>query len=211
MVFQTKIIASRSILLILLILQTFIHLTNMTTEEKKDVNCDGKLFMRTYGNKCVTWELNSKHRLKSAVPPKGVQIFYRQHYSKHQLDTVRVVAYVHDKSQNTFYYQTCVYHRDQVPSANSVSFSKKTHRYKAMERLMCKPMMMKIDPESYGRPESLEAFTTAHGNFTWEKSAQIKDVKVSFDWKKLEETIVDQLEHPPQKYYKFARKSSTML
>lgn len=176
----------------------------MSNEEKKQY--DEKLVFRKYGNKLVEWKINM-NRLQSDVQPKGVQVFYRKYYQKLcgrvNLINVRVVACVHDRSENTFYFQTCVYRRDN----ESGPFSKKAHRYTALERLMNKPMIMKIPIDLYEHPQNMAVFASTHGSFSWKKYTTMQDAKISVDWEKCQQIIIAQLEHPPQQYYTFTEDS----
>jgi len=173
----------------------------MSNEEKQ---CDEKLVLRKYGNKLVEWKI-TMNRLQSDVQPKGVQVFYKKYHEKLggriQLVKVRVVACIHDRSEDTFYFQTCVYHRKN----DSVPFSKKTHRYTALGRLMKKPMIMKIPIEFYQHHQNMADFSSTHGSFSWKKYTTIQDAKKCVDWDRCQKQIIYKLENPPQDYYTFTQ------
>jgi hypothetical protein len=61
---------------------------------------------------------------------------------------------------------------------------------------------------NYVEGDSLTDFEAHYGEFTWEKYSTYKtQTPVKIHWESLENSIVQQLLHPPQKYFKVFRAS----
>jgi hypothetical protein len=168
------------------------------TEEKKTCK------QMTYGNVQVNWQVDdTTGELVNSQLPSGVRVFYRQYQdAKTQVPSIRVVVYVHDKTENKIYFQTCVHHKDQVYCPSSKSFSRPTHRQTALSRLMKKPLVMDLLPEDYSQTQKMETFRKNHGDFTWDKYYETKDSQGLLMWSVFEDKIVERLVHPPQLYYR---------
>lgn len=171
------------------------------TEENKIIN-GAKQSTVIYGKVQVNWCVSEKTgELVDSKLPSGVRVFYRQYQdSKTQLPSIRVVVYVHDKTENRIYFQTCVHHKDQVFVPGSKGFSRRTHRQTALSRLVKRPMVMSLRPQEYAQPQLLEKFCEKYGEFTWDKYYATKDSCGLIMWNVFEDKIVEKLCDPPQTY-----------
>lgn len=75
-------------------------------------------------------------RRRAAGPPipKGVHVFYVPEFDRGIRHRVVTVAYVYDQATSTAYFGACIYCYDGYST-----FSRRTHRYTALYRLMKKP------------------------------------------------------------------------
>jgi len=152
-----------------------------------------------YGSVRVDWKIcEHAHLQHDAVPPQGVRLFYRHEKNKMTgMARIVVVAYVHDKVKNQVHFQHCIWNQDRNPKA--VPFSRLTHRYTALVRLMNKPLSMDLPLVDYftGSVADYEKYLTGQ-KFDWERYENRDKAAEAglFNWTVFEDRIRRQLMHP---------------
>ena len=155
-----------------------------------------------YGTVTVDWKTDDDGRLPvEGIPPPGVRVFYRREENKlTDMKRIVVVAYVHDKVKNQVHFQHCIWNEDL--KLNSLPFSKLTHRYTALVRLMNKPMVMDLPWDQYctGDRDELKKYTKEDGSFDWDlyKAREQKGDGL-FKWNLFEDIIRAELMLTKQK------------
>jgi len=151
-----------------------------------------------YGSVTVNWKIcEHGHLQHDAVPPQGVRVFYRKEKNKITgMNRIIVVAYVHDKIKNQVHFQHCIWNQDRNPK--SVPFSRPTHRYTALVRLLIKPLSMDLPLVDYFTGSNAEySKYLSDQDFDWFKyENRDKETEPGlFNWTVFEDRIRRQLMH----------------